>query len=251
MLFDDCWHGGAKLGPQPEPVPGRHNSRWLQSPGNDVVENASEWPRLEAYVRGVVGAFADDERVLGWDLYNEVTNGFLPAQALPEGAREAEIARVMAHFERARPQHLRLLELAFEWARAVLPSQPLTAGAYTRDREMNTILADLSDVISFHCYEGAEAMEALIERLERHGRPMLCTEFMSRPRSTFASDLPVLKRHGVAAYNWGFVNGRTQTHIAWVPQADSSVWFHDILRRDGSAYDEAEVALLRRLTSGT
>ena len=30
--------------------------------------------RLEAYVRGVVGAFAKDERVLAWDIWNEPDN---------------------------------------------------------------------------------------------------------------------------------------------------------------------------------
>jgi hypothetical protein len=29
VLFDDCWYPGARRGPQPKPVPGRHNSGWL------------------------------------------------------------------------------------------------------------------------------------------------------------------------------------------------------------------------------
>ncbi len=61
VLFDDCWHDGAKLGPQPQPVPGRHNSGWLQSPGHSVVADPSALPRLEAYVKGVVAKFGADE----------------------------------------------------------------------------------------------------------------------------------------------------------------------------------------------
>ena len=34
----------------------------------------SHWPRLEAYVTGVIGRFKDDPRVLAWDLWNEVDN---------------------------------------------------------------------------------------------------------------------------------------------------------------------------------
>ena len=33
VFFDDVWSPEPRLGPQPEPVPGRHNSRWVQSPG--------------------------------------------------------------------------------------------------------------------------------------------------------------------------------------------------------------------------
>ena len=44
VLFDDCWFP-PKTGPQEEPVPGVHNSRWAQSPGHDVVRDRSQWPR--------------------------------------------------------------------------------------------------------------------------------------------------------------------------------------------------------------
>lgn len=32
------------------------------------------YPRLESYVKGVVGHFANDPRVLAWDLWNEPDN---------------------------------------------------------------------------------------------------------------------------------------------------------------------------------
>src|SRR5262249_41663273 len=135
-LFDDCWHDGAALGPQPEPVPGRHNSGWLQSPGHRVIADGAALPRLEAYVRGVIERFGADERVLGWDLYNEVSNGFLPDEALPR--RERDVARKAAakRREKEMPLHLRLLDLSFEWARAARPAQPLTAGMWLPDRAL-------------------------------------------------------------------------------------------------------------------
>ncbi len=148
VLFDDCWHGGATLGPQPAPVPGVHNSRWLQSPGHAVIEaNGGALPRLEAYVRGVVGAFGDDPRVVAWDMYNEITNFFLPASALSTDERDAAMREALARRQRTTPAHLRLLDLAFAWARGAAPSQPLTAGAFLPDRELNARLFDLSDVI--------------------------------------------------------------------------------------------------------
>lgn len=249
VLFDDCWHGGATLGPQPAPVPGRHNSRWLQSPGHDVVGDPAALPRLEAYVRGVVGAFASDERVLGWDLYNEVTNGFLPDQALPDGEREAALAIATRRREAARRDHLRLLDLTFSWARSARPAQPLTAGVWLRDRELSAHLIEASDIVTFHNYEGGAALETHIARLRRYGRPLLCTEYMARTLgSRFATDLPIFQRERVGCYNWGLVNGKTQTHIAWT-RGDPAVWFHDILRADGTPYDGDEVAFIRRMTS--
>jgi hypothetical protein len=250
VLFDDCWYDGATLGPQLPPVPGRHNSRWLQSPGYRAIADDADWLRLEAYVRGVVGRFANDQRVLGWDIYNEVTNGFLPAQSQPPGERAAALAEAERQRVATRARHLVLLQRAFTWARAASPSQPLTAGAFSRDRELNELLAQLSDVISFHCYDGPEALAALIARLRRHGRPLLCTEYMARTQgSRFHDCLPVLHGERVAAYNWGFVNGRTQTHIAWTPLAEPGAWFHDVLHGDGTPYDAVETALIRRLAA--
>jgi len=70
VLFDDCWFP-PRAGAQPSPVPGVHNPGWAQSPGHRVVKDREQWGRLEAYVRDIVGAFAEDERVCVWDLYNE------------------------------------------------------------------------------------------------------------------------------------------------------------------------------------
>ena len=33
VLFDSCWEANPKLGPQHPPIPGIHNSGWVQSPG--------------------------------------------------------------------------------------------------------------------------------------------------------------------------------------------------------------------------
>jgi hypothetical protein len=155
VLFDDCWHGGARLGPQPSPVPGRHNSGWLQSPGHEVIAEGKATPRLEAYVRGVVDAFGTDPRVLAWDLYNEITNGFLPGQGLPPHQREAAYAAALRRRAARAPLHLKLLDAAFGWARSIGPAQPLTAGLYLPDRKLNDFLVERSDIVTFHCYEGA------------------------------------------------------------------------------------------------
>src|SRR5437868_2018916 len=74
VLFDSVWDPDPKLGKQRAPRPGVHNSGWVQSPGRKALQNPSEYLRLEAYVKGVVGAFAKDERILAWDIWNEPDN---------------------------------------------------------------------------------------------------------------------------------------------------------------------------------
>ena len=68
VLFDSVWDPEPKLGKQHEPTPGVHNSGWVQGPGAQALQDASQHARLEAYVKGVVGAFGKDKRVLAWDV---------------------------------------------------------------------------------------------------------------------------------------------------------------------------------------
>jgi len=74
VLFDSCWDPLPKLGKQHAPTPGVHNSGWVQSPGAKALADPAQEPRLKAYVKGVVGAFAKDDRILGWDVWNEPDN---------------------------------------------------------------------------------------------------------------------------------------------------------------------------------
>jgi hypothetical protein len=57
-----------------------------------------------------------------------------------------------------------------------------------------------------------------------------------------------------AAYNWGFVAGKSNTIYPWdswqkpYPQ-EPKVWFHDIFRTTGEPFDPKEVEYIRRITS--
>src|ERR1700686_37621 len=62
VLFDSCWDPYPKLGPQHPPIPGVHNSGWVQSPGKKALMDPAEEPRLEAFVKGVITDFARDDR---------------------------------------------------------------------------------------------------------------------------------------------------------------------------------------------
>ena len=252
VLFDSCWDPFPQLGQQRAPRPGVHNSGWVQSPGAAALQDASQYPRLEAYVKGVVGAFAKDSRVLAWDVWNEPDN--LNGSSYGKQEPPNKVALVEA-----------LLPKVFAWARAAGARQPLTAGVWKGNwsaddklTAMDKIMLEQSDVISFHNYDDADKFEQRIQWLQRFKRPILCTEYMARGnKSTFEGSLPVAKKYNVAALNWGFVQGKTQTHLPWdswqKPYVDRepAIWFHEIFRPDGSPYRTEEVELIRRLTGKT
>jgi Cellulase (glycosyl hydrolase family 5) len=249
VLFDSCWDPNPKLGPQRPPIPGVHNSGWVQSPGSSALKDASQYPRLKAYVVGVVGAFAKDDRILAWDLWNEPDNGNKGSYGAIEPANKEDLVAA-------------LLPQVFSWARSVHPIQPLTSGMWVGDwsspekmSPMARIQLEQSDVISFHDYGWPEQFEGRLSQLAKYNRPVLCTEFMARPMgSTFDAILPVAKAHHVAAINWGFVVGKTQTNLPWdswqkpyvlIPP---SVWFHEVFNADGTPYRQREADILRELT---
>ncbi len=247
VLFDSCWETDPHLGPQHPPIPGIHNSGWVQSPGKRELLDRSYEPKLKAYVEGVVGAFANDDRILGWDIWNEPDNG--------GGDIEADVPAKVKRVNE-------LLPKAFAWARAAKPSQPLTSGVWTGDwsnptKESATTKIQLaeSDVISFHNYGWPEQFEARIKELQPHHRPILCTEYMARGNgSTFDGSLPVAKKYNVAAINWGLVAGKTQTYLPWdswkrpYVLIQPTLWFHEVFRQDDTPYRQHEVDLIRQLT---
>jgi hypothetical protein len=247
VLFDSCWDPNPRLGPQHPPIPGVHNSGWVQSPGKVRLLDRSVEPQLKAYVQGVVRAFGRDERVLAWDVWNEPDN---------EG-RDAP-ADVPAKVRRVNE----LLPKVFAWAREEDPQQPLTSGVWRGnwtdpqlESETTKIQLRESDVISFHDYRWPEEFEARIESLRSLHRPIICTEYMARSiGSTFDTILPIAKRERVAVINWGLVAGKTQTYLPWDswerPYVDvqPAIWFHDIFKADGSPYREREIELLRNST---
>jgi Cellulase (glycosyl hydrolase family 5) len=247
VIFDSVWDPSPQVGRQRAPLPGVHNSGWVQSPGVAVLREPARFAALEAYVRAVVARFREDKRIVLWDLWNEPdnpnTNSYGPYDL---GTAKAGIVEP-------------LLDLTFTWARAGGPAQPLTSGVWAgcssgaKLGSLQRLQLDRSDVVSFHCYEGPDVMAKRISEFGRFGRPLVCTEYMARSQgSTFEAILPLLRDEGTSAISWGLHRGRTQTHLAWDTWArpcleEPDVWFHDILWPDGRPYRQEEADLIRRL----
>ena len=257
-LFDDCGFGGEEpqYGPQPDPVPGVHNSRAVASPGRACVMDRDGWPVLESYLRDIVCSFRDDPRVLFWDLYNEPGNRMI---FRADGFREFDPA--------LEPHSKALMKAAFAWARSESPEQPLTVAAWSTplpgtdlppyQTGIDHAALALSDITSFHAYWATTHVARFIDHLASLGRPMICTEWMARAIDSRIEDqLKLFKDRGVGCFQWGFVKGRTQTHLPWPADlvrahggiANREIWFHDVLHEDGSPYDPREIATIRSLT---
>jgi hypothetical protein len=250
VLFDSCWDPRPRLGRQRPPRKGVHNSGWVQSPGAKALRDERQYSRLREYVRGVIIAFANDDRILGWDLWNE-----------PGADNASSYAKHELRDKQSRVKIL--LPQVFQWAREANPSQPLTSGVWDMDKainggragELQEIQLRESDIITFHNYSWPENFRAEIHWLRRYNRPVMCTEYMARSvGSTFDAILPIAKQEQVGAINWGFVAGKTQTYYPWEswqhPYIKDAppVWFHDVLHPDGKPYRTAEVDLMRQLT---
>lgn len=245
VLFDSCWDPDPKLGPQHPPIPGIHNSGWVQSPGIALADPTNK-PRFEAYVKGIVGAFANDDRILAWDVWNEPDNG--------GGGRYTNNLKDKTQLMNA------LLPQVFAWARSQGPKQPLTSGVWTHDSwddpanwsATEKIQLSESDIISFHDYSWPEKFESRVAGLEKLHRPLLCTEYMARGAgSTIDTILPIAAAHHVGMINWGLVQGKMQTNLPWdswqVPYVgrEPTVWFHDLFYPDGHPYRAKEIEILR------
>ena len=216
ILFDDCFKTEPHVGKQDPPVPGVHNSQWVRSPGVRRSADPACRPLLEKYVQDMVGTFGQDRRVVLWDLYNEPAQGSLP-----------------------------LVEATFRWAREAKPSQPLASC---------WCAVPLSDLVNLHDYGPLDPLKKAIAHARESGRPVIVTEWMARPQgSRFETHLPFFKDEKIGCWNWGFVAGRTQTCFPWgskpTPGAtEPPLWFHDILRPDGTPYSPRETAVIRTLT---
>lgn len=249
VLFDSCWDPFPHTGKQHEPAPFLHNSGWVQGPGADALKDTMQYARLKKYVTDIVTTFNKDQRIMGWDVWNEPDNTNNSSYGRFEPYNKVELV-------------YGLLKKVFVWTRLANPAQPITAGIWAGNwsvhdslRLIEKLMIEESDIISFHNYGKAEDFERCINWLEKYGRPILCTEYMSRGNgSFFETSLPVAKKYKVAAFNWGLVNGKSQTIYPWDSwdkkyYAEPELWFHDLFRIDGSPYRKAEVDLIKELTT--
>ncbi len=253
VFFDSVWDPYPYLGPQRDPRPGVHNSGWVQSPGVQALRDSTQDARLEKYVKGVTKRFANDTRVLCWDVWNEPDNMNGKIYNDYEPANKVDYV-------------LRIIRKTFPWVRSQHPTQPLTAyvcGSGWADVEIAPIpnvaelvhfVIDNSDILSFHNYNWTDGWENVAKRFVKYGRPILCTEFMARNGCTFQSTLPSARKMNIGVLCWGLVAGKTNTIHGWhtwdnPDKGEPKVWHHDVFRKNGEPYSKEEAEFVKKMTS--
>ena len=226
----------------------------VHAPRAAILGDSTRHDELEGYIKGIIRHFANDDRILCWDLYNEPAN-----PATQRGRAELEVQNKHVYT-------LVLLKKVFQWARELNPIQPLTAGIWRGDAshwgipdslpELDRYMIMNSDVITFHAYDNdMERVKQKIAGLKKYERPLLCTEYMARTNNnTFKNMLPILKENKIAAINWGLVSGKTNTIYPWQSwkqefTAEPELWFHDIFHQDGAPFSKEEVEFIHRMIS--
>ena len=288
VFFDDVWNPQPQLGKQPEPIPNVHNSGWVQSPGAKLLRDTLAHGKLESYVKGVLENFANDERVLIWDLYNEPGQVGIASYEISKERTKVLYNKIGVEItdenyplydlkqidDRTNKQYytLQLLKKVVGWARDINPSQPITSGIYDWNSdwgnfeelsELDQFILSSSDIISFHEYGDKTSLIKRIEQLNQYKRPLMCTEYLNRGNNsggwidgkegnTFEAYLPLFKKKKVAAYNWGFVSGKTGTIYPWkswdsIYTGAPEKWHHDIFYKDGEPFSEKEVRFIKEI----
>ena len=262
VFFDDCHFPDPQTGRQPLPVRAFHNSGWVNCPARELAKryaagkaNPEEIARLKGYVQNTIERFKDDERVLMWELYNEPGRGL--------GTYMMDTSNLLVYN-------------SWQWAREVNPSQPITSTSLGSVGDNNIKINRVnSDLHSIHVYGDSTELRKAIMQYQEDGRPIIVSEWLARDYgSTVVSCLPLMKELNAGAVNWGFVAGKTNTIWNWDSRYDQSgkmrdvkrereegnvvkpgqtypepeIWFHDLLREDGTPYDPEEIAVFKALT---
>ena len=202
-------------------------------------------PKFFRMCEELLTKYKDDDRILFWNLWNEPGNG-----------RRREIS----------VPHIRQI---FELAWKIDPKQPLAAdvwqGKYGADDDPNLaqkLGGELSDIISFHCYNPVETQQRIVADLKaRYGRPMLNTEWLARIRHNDVFDTyPFFAQNRIGCTCWGFVAGKYQTYEPWESmwneiakgkgqQYDLTKWFHDLFRPSLRPYDPKEIDVIKHVNA--
>ncbi len=271
VFFDDCHYPSPRLGKQPLPVKGWHNSGWVNSPARELAHRYAEGKatrnevkRLKGYVQKTMEHFRNDHRILYWELYNE-----------PGRGKSEDPNANNPYPESIGDKSNKLVLDSWRWAREVNPSQPITSTSLGSLGENNVAINRAnSDFHSVHAYADIKKFEKRITQFKEDGRPIIVTEWLARPHNTPQVMLPIMKKHNMGAINWGFIAGKSQTTFPWSTRSDADgkplsvkqkrdaghvfksgdkipepkIWFHDLYRKDFTPFDEDEIATFVRLT---
>ena len=228
---DMGYHGG--MARSPHDVLADHGKSPL-----DVPEYAEHFCQM---VDEIVGKYAKDERVIVWNMFNEIGNSRRQMLSVP------------------------WMERFFEIARSHDPIQPLTADAWSIGPEREEKIhpwdmraIELSDVISYHDYRNFQISVDILDILKEFDRPIFNTEWLHRMQGNkVQTHLPLFYLEKVACFNWGLVVGKSQNNEPWEAiwrrwengqgeYYDFTQWQHELFRPNFRPYDPKEMRIFKK-----
>jgi hypothetical protein len=249
VLFDSVGDPYPELGRQHQPKPGVRDSLWMQSPGAKGLTDPKELQKALLYAEDVVATYSIDKRVLAWDVWNEPDNTNLGRFNSSEPPNKTERLRA-------------ILPEAFRYVRAGNPTQPVTSGLWANDDwsskdklgPVERIQVELSDILTFHNYDGPAEFEKRVKWLQAYGRPVVCTGFLARNQgSTMEAILPIAVKYDVGALAGDLVAGKTQRQLPWdswqqpyVDDRQPKVWVQDLFTSTGTLYLQSDADAIRK-----
>ena len=237
QAYDVGYHGGRKQ-TQHGGFPGE--------PGYLMADDPEYRGKFLEMCRELVSTYAHDGRVAMWELWNEPGAG-------NRGMRSEKLIRDL-----------------FSLCWAIDPDQPLSANIWSQSTgklvrgedpsPIEQLAADLSDVITYHGYHSLADQVKLADRLAtRWGRPLYNTEWLYRIEGCdFPDNYAFMAQRKIGALNWGFVNGKYQTHEPYEPSwktqfdfegGDVTKWMHDLFRISHHPYDPYEIVVARHVNA--
>jgi hypothetical protein len=210
VVFDSCFGAFPSLATY-------RSDDWVANPGQDRL-GEDQWPKLEAYVRDVVGSHRDDDRIVLWDVMNEPT-----CTSFNSEADRARIWTFLDHF--------------LDRVRAHDPRHPRCVGV--ESSALIPKVLDKVEVLAFHDYTRSlrEDIRAVKDLAARHGKAAIINEVVMRPGQTFAFAMPILEEERIGWCFWELVLGKTQFSRGADP-------IQGVVYPDGTYRDPAEVACI-------
>lgn len=215
----------------------------LQSRYYSQEDEKTALAECEKEVRKLVAAFATDERIIFWDIWNEPR------------FRESEVDTF---------RNMDWIEKMVLWCREEGIIQPITSSiiwdtgfdadtetsAWKRRAEVESMM----DIHNFHDYQAAENMGkdlavTLRKIREISNRPMVCTECMTRVYgSGVQRTLAAFAREHIHFYLWGMFNNDANWSVKWSRSTYDPFepMFHDLLWADGDMYDPREYEIIKQ-----
>lgn len=215
IFFDDCWDPNPHLGDQGAPIVGRHNSRWVQSPGAPVKDAyyTAYKAKVRNYVQDVVNAHKTDNRILFWEQQNE--------PGCNSGGAQKAMNVILMNDAR----------IAIKDTGTTIPVGSPSVQQWEPWY--------FSDFFSFHPYDAAYSGP--------YGPTVLNSETMNRGSQTVPGIVSNYGGRNTGYIMWEFGIGRSNTRFPWgSPDGapEPATPFHGIVYPDGHPWAVADVVAL-------